>query len=352
MTELALYDGARKQLAEAATIDEAKQIADKAEALRIYARQSKNLELEKMVAAIKLRAKRRIGELAQALEKNPGAGGHNRKALPNVGKSLKTQALAAANLSTSEANRCEQLLKLSVKELDAAIAESEKPVTIDQIIHKVKAKKAEDDRKKKLQTETVDIPSQLFVGDFMDYAEQIPDNSIELIFTDPPYDRESIPKFGELSEVAARVLRPGGSVLAYCGQIQLPEVLAQMSQHLRYWWVNACLHTDQKLLMQKYGIRNDWKPIVWFVKGTRGDVSAVIHDTVSGAREKSVHEWQQAQSEAEYYIAQLCSARGTVWDPFAGGGTTLAACEKLDRNWIACEIDELTARNVAQRLAA
>jgi hypothetical protein len=51
----------------------------------------------------------RIGELSAELEKAPGAGGHNRKALPTNGKSVKASALKAAGISTSAAHRAEPL---------------------------------------------------------------------------------------------------------------------------------------------------------------------------------------------------------------------------------------------------
>jgi hypothetical protein len=47
-------------------VDEVKQIRDKAEAMRMYARQAQyTLEMQNMCAEIKLRAERRLGEMLQ-----------------------------------------------------------------------------------------------------------------------------------------------------------------------------------------------------------------------------------------------------------------------------------------------
>ena len=45
----------------------------------------------------------------------------------------------------------------------------------------------------------------------------IADNSIDLIFTDPPYPREYLPCYDWLAKESMRVLKPGGFVLAMCG---------------------------------------------------------------------------------------------------------------------------------------
>lgn len=60
------YDIACRAIAEAKAVDEAKDLRDKAEAMRIYARQAGNRALEIDAAEIRVRAERRLGELLLA----------------------------------------------------------------------------------------------------------------------------------------------------------------------------------------------------------------------------------------------------------------------------------------------
>jgi hypothetical protein len=191
----------------------------------------------------------------------------------------------------------------------------------------------------------------LYLGDFRKIGDKIPDASVDLIFTDPPYDRKAIELYDGLGEFAARVLRPGGSLIAYVGQIQLPDAVADLSKHLRYWWTCSCYHSGPSLLrMNEYGIVNGWKPMLWFVKETRGDKTTFVNDVATGSREKSHHEWQQSEAEARYFIELLTEQDGFVVDPFCGGGTTPVACVGLGRKWAAFEIDEANLARASERI--
>ena len=78
MTALIRYDAARKAIASAYRVDEAKKIRDKAEAVRTYARLAGDLQLQNQACEIRLRAERRAGQLLLEMEKNPGTRGTGR----------------------------------------------------------------------------------------------------------------------------------------------------------------------------------------------------------------------------------------------------------------------------------
>jgi len=69
---LAKWDQLKQDVAEASSIDELKDIRDKAEAIRLYAKKQKNaLDIQNNAAEVTLRCTRRMGEMLPGIVK-PG----------------------------------------------------------------------------------------------------------------------------------------------------------------------------------------------------------------------------------------------------------------------------------------
>jgi hypothetical protein len=61
-----------RAISEAHTVDEVKDIRDKARAIEMYARQAQNTEAERKACEIRLRAERKCGQLTEDMATAPG----------------------------------------------------------------------------------------------------------------------------------------------------------------------------------------------------------------------------------------------------------------------------------------
>jgi 16S rRNA G966 N2-methylase RsmD len=317
--------------------------------LSAYVRTQLALRLEETIAI-------RMEEQRKATQGRPRKGSEKLPAKSPAVSDTREQVAKVANVSS---NTVSKVKKIDAAEKDGKVdAETVAKlrtgeVSINRVVRDLKDQEAAAKRQEQKAAAVAKRQSVdgLYLGDFRQIGDKIPDASVDLIFTDPPYDRKAIELFDGLGEFAARVLRPGGSLIAYVGQIQLPDAVADLSKHLRYWWTCSCYHSGPQLLrMNEYGIVNGWKPMLWFVKETRGDKNTFINDVATGSREKSHHEWQQSEEEARYFIELLTEKDGFVVDPFCGGGTTPAACIALGRKWAAFEIDEANLARASERI--
>jgi len=79
-------------------------------------------------------------------------------------------------------------------------------------------------------------------------------------------------------------------------------------------------------------------------------------NTVDATRRGSGIEWVDHPSPKylrayAYYIAMLLPQNGLLVDPFAGSGTSLVACKRLNRKAIGIEIEEKYCRIIVERLS-
>lgn len=181
-------------------------------------------------------------------------------------------------------------------------------------------------------------------ADVHQVPELVEAESIDLIFTDPPYDRASVPLYGALAQAGSAVLKPGGFCLAMSGGLYQDEILQLMSAHLTYYWtlhvylsgaLTGSVHPggNHKPIVTRV------KPIHAFIKGW-GEPRTVIYDPFSGdGNDKRFHRWGQDARSARYYIDCFSKPGDTVLDPFCGGGTAPIVCQALGRHWIALDID-------------
>ncbi len=74
----------------------------------------------------------------------------------------------------------------------------------------------------------------------------------------------------------------------------------------------------------------------------------VLH---GGGCQKDIHPWQQSIEEEMFFIEKLTNPGELVVSPFGGGFTTAAACHRLGRRCISCDIDADAVQKGLERLA-
>lgn len=199
-------------------------------------------------------------------------------------------------------------------------------------------------------------PNQLsygvYTGDCRELGAEVPDSSVDIIFTDPPYPHEYLSLYGWLSTFAERVLKPGGFCLAYAGKTALPTVIEYMGSSLEYYWIFDVYEPGASVSLWKWKLWGNHRPILAYTKGEAEERSRWIHDAIRGrGRDKRYHAWGQSQGDAEYYLWGMAPENGIVVDPFCGGGTTPAACASLGLRWLAFEIEADEVAKARERIA-
>jgi hypothetical protein len=328
-TTLTLLDRAARSLAKC-NVDEAKSIRDKAQALEVYARQAKqSATMERQCAIIRLRAERRIGQL---LADTVRAGNPQLSHRATIG-------LGKLGITRNQSSRWQTAATLPENEFERYIA-SKGELTIAAILKLVKAKRRPAMGARSGGNILTGPATRLW---------KLDDDSVDLILTDPPYDR--IDLYKQLGELAAAKLKSGSLCLAYCGQSYLPDVLEAMARYLTYHWTYAIRFDGPHRPIYPKHIQNTWQPIVAFSKG-KATAKWIVDLLESGGREKDAHEYQKTLSDVEYLIEKLTDPGALVVDPHCGSGTVPVACKKLGRLGIGCEIDSKTARVARGRVAA
>ncbi|MGZ6279481.1 MAG: DNA modification methylase [Ktedonobacteraceae bacterium] len=237
---------------------------------------------------------------------------------------------------------------------------------------------------------TVDIRH----GDFYAEVKTIPDSSIDLILTDPPYNRSSkrvftfdnrkdiSQDFGEWDFVQPqefietfdiwvcefrRILRKGGSGYVFTSDKYLSYVRAALEQTGLN--VKATLYwhkTNPGIQVVQTNYKSSVECILFFTKGDGHTFNWQglehmhngIEMPICGGNERVVNEAgdilhpTQKPVQLLKHLMQISSNPGdSVFDGFAGVGSTGAAAVELGRRFVGIEIDPVYIKAARERIA-
>ena len=238
----------------------------------------------------------------------------------------------------------------------------------------------------------------LFTGNSLHWLKSLQDESIDMIFADPPYNikKADWDKFDSQEEYikwslqwiseASRILKPTGS-LYICG---FSEILADLKHPaMRYFsgckWLiwhyrnkanlgndwgrshESILHlrktkkfalnvdeiripygshtlkypTHPQSESSQYSNGKKTNP-VWTPNplGAKPKDVFEVPTTCNGMGEKTKHPTQKPEELLRKLVLASSKVGDVILDPFSGSGTTLVVAEQLQRLWIGCEMNE------------
>ena len=225
-------------------------------------------------------------------------------------------------------------------------------------------------------------------GDCLELMKQIPDHSIQLVCSDPPFGTTSIAwdnviDFGKMWQQYERILAPKGIIVLFGSQPFSAQLICSKLDWFRYelvWNKNKCgspglakkrpMKVHENILvfykdaggtynpqMEKgdpyarksknpegyVGRKNDhgygMKPRTEFEnKGTRYPKS-IVNISRDFSAQQQVHPTQKPVPLMEWLINTYSNEGDTVLDNCMGSGSTGVACVNTDRSFIGMEYD-------------
>jgi len=205
--------------------------------------------------------------------------------------------------------------------------------------------------------------------DGIDFMKSLPDNSVDGIFTDPPWSppRSNRRKYQtyagkgrprtkvqikgaenwlelivEMTEEAARILKSNGRCLIWLGAIHIGPVCKAVDA-LEYRWCLTCRYMPPRYVgnLQSF---TDFI-LVYLPFGSslpsriNGKSKPQEYYHASKGRPDTAHPCARPYETVLDILRHWFDRNEYVIDPFAGSDTVGVACRKLDLKWDSCEVD-------------
>lgn len=219
---------------------------------------------------------------------------------------------------------------------------------------------------------------QLLHGDCLELLQNIPDKSIDMILTDPPYGItackwDSVIPFAPMWEQLNRIIKDNGAIVLFGSEPFSSALRMSNIKYFKYDWiwekeqganfmlckyqpykVHEIVSVFSKSKHNYFPQMTDGKPYI-SGKGTSGDITGnvkKIQTKNDGKRyprsiqkfctgkSKSKHPTQKPVALLEYLIKTYTLENETVLDFTMGSGSTGVACVNTNRDFIGIELDD------------
>ena len=355
-------DRARTALAEAKTIGETKKVMDMAHAAEIYARrQQLGEEAQGYAYSIKTEALYKLGIILKVGKDRAKVGNPNFTMVPDENHSA-PPTLKELGIGKKLSMIAQQLASLPVevyelvREGTTTLKEAIKTVRVKKTKAAVEAVQKEAPAKRQDQLRTVKLGEVWQLGRHLLYCGDTSKPPFEkllkpaaLCFADPPYgvgtdgydDSKFYWQHDHLMDACdVMVVTPGiGNIFAFAQKTAMP-----------YKWSLSTWITNGIGARGAIGFGN-W---IYAAVFSHGSVHRGAQDfnkiTLEGSTTKETDHPTRKPTQFIVWVVELFSKPGQlVLDPFLGSGTTLLACEQLDRTCIGGELDPLYCADIIRR---
>lgn len=217
-------------------------------------------------------------------------------------------------------------------------------------------------------------PNTLINDDCLNAMKFIPDNSISMVLTDPPYGTtqckwDSVIPLEPMWEQLKRITKPNGAIVMTASQPFTTTLIASNMKMFKYCWVwkkskptghlnakkqplrtyeDVVVFYDNQCIYNPQGIKPTDKMVSRTNRGNYGECSNTTRQTVTNYPRNiiefqsvdGVHQTQKPVALMEYLIKTYTNEGWTVLDFTMGSGTTGVAAVNLGRKFIGIEMDD------------
>ena len=222
---------------------------------------------------------------------------------------------------------------------------------------------------------------ELIHGDCLEEMKKIPDGSIDMVLTDPPYGTtackwDTVIPFEAMWEQLKRVTKKNGAIVLFGSQPFTSALVMSNPKMFKYEWVWEKSRKTGHLLAKKQPMTNHENIVIFCLEqptyNPQGLSECRIEKVNTDGRKKSnvygkvpngeshiqtstgyptkiikidsehnvgKHPTQKPVALMEYLIKTYTNEGETVLDFTMGSGTTGVACKNLHRNFIGIELD-------------